>query len=443
MDNFLGIEIIAIFILILANGFFAASEIAIVSARRSRLQQEADAGKQGAKQALYLTEHTDQFLATIQVGITLISTLAAAFGGASLSTPLAQWISTFPLLRPYADTIALGIVVILITYFSLVLGELAPKRLGLRLSEKIATRVAPVMMALSAIMRPIISMLTFSADLVLRLLGQHKPVKEMITEEDIVYLAREGAVSGTVENEEHEFIRRIFRFTDRDVSAIMTPRTEIVAIEVGTPLTEVIETFLDSGYTRLPLYEDSLDNIVGVLYAKDILRSRTEQAEKEMDLCVIARPPFFISEYQHVDDLLTTFRRKGIHLAIVIDEYSQVIGLVTLEDVLEELVGEIQDEYDIAEDNAIVQREDGSWLIDAMTDHELVREKIGMGPQPENERGDYHTLAGMVLKHLGHIPKIGETITLGSFVLEVVDMDGRRIDKVLVRRKTGMTALPS
>lgn len=443
MDNFLGIEIIIIFILILANGFFAASEIAIVSARRSRLQQQADAGKQGAKQALYLTEHSDQFLATVQVGITLISTLAAAFGGASLSTPLARWIRTLPVLRPYADTIALGIVVIFITYFSLVLGELTPKRLGLRAAEKIATRVAPVMMALSAIVRPIIFILTFSANLILRLLGQHKPVKEMVTEEDIVYLAREGAVSGTVEKEEHEFIRRVFRFTDRDVSTVMIPRTEIVAVEVGTPLTEVIETFLSSGYTRLPLYEDSLDNIVGVIYAKDLLRSRTEQEEKEMDLRAIARPPFFISEYQHVDDLLTTFRRKGIHMAIVIDEYSQVIGLVTLEDVLEELVGEIQDEYDVPEDNAIVQREDGSWLVDAMTDHELVREKIGMGPQPENERGDYHTLAGMVLKHLGYIPKIGETVTLGDFILEVIDMDGRRIDKVLVRRKAGMTTQPS
>jgi putative hemolysin len=293
------------------------------------------------------------------------------------------------------------------------------------------------MMGLLALVRPIISILTFSANLVLRLLGQHKPVKEMVTEEDIVYLAREGAVSGTVEKEEHEFIRRVFRFTDRDVSTVMIPRTEIVAIELGTSLSEVIETFLSSGYTRLPLYEDSLDNIVGVLYAKDLLRSRTEQEEKDMDLCAIARPPFFISEYQHVDDLLTTFRRKGIHMAIVIDEYSQVIGLVTLEDVLEELVGEIQDEYDVPEDNAIVQRDDGSWLVDAMTDHELVREKIGMGPQPENERGDYHTLAGMALKHLGHIPKIGETVTIGNFVLEIVDMDGRRIDKVLVRRKTG------
>ena len=436
MDNFLGIEIIIIFVLILANGFFAASEIAIVSARRSRLQQQADAGKKGAKQALYLTENTDYFLATVQVGITLISTLAAVFGGASISVPLAQWIiRTFPQLRPYADPIALSIVVIPLTYFSLVLGELAPKRLGLRASEKIATRVAPFMMTLSSIARPVISMLTRSADLILRLLGQHNPVKETVTEEDIVYLAREGAVSGTVEKEEHEFIRRVFRFTDRNVSAVMIPRTEIVAVEVGTPLSEVIETFLSSGYTRLPLYEDSLDNIVGVLYAKDLLRSRTEQAGKEVDLRLIARPPFFISEYQHVDDLLTTFRRKGIHIAIVIDEYSQIIGLVTLEDVLEELVGEIQDEYDVPVDNAIVQREDGSWLVDAMTNHELVREKIGIHLQPENERGDYHTLAGMILKHIGHIPKVGETITIGDFVIEIVDMDGRRIDKVIVRKK--------
>lgn len=435
MNNFLGIEIIIVFILILANGFFAASEIAIVSARRSRLQQQADAGKKGAKQALYLTENTDQFLATVQVGITLISTLAAAFGGASISAPLTQWIRTFPLLRPYADTIALGVVVILITYFSLVLGELAPKRLGLRMSEKIATRVAPFMMSLSSIARPIIAMLTFSTDLILRLLGQHKLVKETVTEEDIVYLAREGAVSGTVEKEEHEFIRRVFRFTDRDVSTIMMPRTEIVAVEVGTPLLEVIEKFLSSGYTRLPLYEDFLDNIVGVLYAKDLLRSRTEQAGKEVDLRTIARPPFFISEYQHVDDLLTTFRRKGIHMAIVIDEYSQVAGLITLEDVLEELVGEIQDEYDVPADNPIVQREDGSWLVDAMIDPELVREKIGLHPQPANEHSDYHTLAGMILKHIGHIPKLGETTVIGDFVIEIVDMDGRRIDKVLTRKK--------
>jgi putative hemolysin len=200
-------------------------------------------------------------------------------------------------------------------------------------------------------------------------------------------------------------------------------------------LLEVTEKFLGSGYTRLPLYEDSLDNIVGVLYAKDLLRSRTEQAGKEVDLRTIARPPFFISEYQHVDDLLTTFRRKGIHMAIVIDEYSQIAGLITLEDVLEELVGEIQDEYDTPTDNPIIQREDGSWLVDAMTDPERVREKIGMHHQPEDEHNGYHTLAGMILKHIGHIPKVGEKTVIGDFIIEIVDMDGRRIDKVLIHKK--------
>jgi putative hemolysin len=192
---------------------------------------------------------------------------------------------------------------------------------------------------------------------------------------------------------------------------------------------------MSSGYTRLPLYENELDNIVGVLYAKDLLRSRGQAPRDEnVDLHSIARPPFFITEYQHVDDLLTTFRRKGIHLAIVIDEYSQVIGLLTLEDVLEELVGEIQDEYDEPEDKAIVQREDGSWLVDAMTDQELVRTAIGMPARSENERDDYHTLAGMVLEYMGRIPKAGDKVIIGDFLFEVVDMDGRRIDKVLIRR---------
>ncbi len=434
MNTFPGVELLIILVLILVNGLFAASEIAIVSARRSRLQQRADAGSKGAKQALYLTEHTDLFLATVQFGITLISTLASAFGGASISTILAQRLQTIPFLAPYADSIALGLVVLAITYLSLVLGELVPKRLALQSAEAISTKVAPFMVTISVIARPAIAVLTFSTSLLLRLLGRETTKQAPVTQEDIVYLAREGAISGTVESEEEEMINRIFRFTDRTAGDVMLPRTEIVAIEVGTPLSEVRETFLSSGYTRLPLYEDSLDNIVGILYAKDLLRERQQRTEQEIDLRSIARPAFFVSEFQHIDDLLATFRWHRVHMAIVIDEYSQVIGLVTLEDVLEELVGEIQDEYDQPEDHAIVQREDGSWLVDAMTDHELVREKIGMGSQPENERGDYHTLAGMLLEHIGHIPKVGETVTIGPFVFEIVDMDGRRIDKVLIRR---------
>jgi putative hemolysin len=440
MSGFTGLEIVIIFVLIIANGFFSASEIAIVSARRGRLQQQVDAGNKKAAQALLLSENPDRFLATVQIGITLISTLASVFGGASISDPLSKWIETIPLLQPYAHTIALALVVIGITYFTLVIGELAPKNLALQSAENIAISVSPLMNKLSKIARPVVLLLTVSANLLLRMIRQYNPTKETITEEDIVYMAREGAVSGTVESEEEEFIRRIFRFTDRTVSSVMIPRTDIVAIEVGTPFSEVIEMFMTSGYTRLPLYENSLDNIVGVIYAKDLLRSRAaNQKDDDIHIRALARPAFFISEFQHVDDLLTTFRRKGIHIAIVIDEYSQVTGLVTLEDILEELVGEIQDEYDQPEDKAIIQREDGSWLVDAMTDYETVLLKVGV-PIDEEKRHDYHTLAGFILAHSGRIPKTGEKFTIGDFVFEIVDMDGRRIDKVLIQRKKGVTA---
>ncbi len=430
------IEIIIIFVLILINGFFAASEIAVVSARRGRLQQQADDGKKSAQQALGLTDNPDRFLATVQIGVTLVSTLASAFGGESISSIIATWLSTFPMFRPYAASIALGIVVILIAYFTLVIGELAPKRIGLQSAEKIAMGVAPLMTTLSRIASPIVLLLTSSATGLLRLIGQGNAPKEVVTAEDIVYLAREGTASGTVETEEEEFINRVFRFTDRNVNNVMKPRTEVVAVEVGTPVREVIETFITSGYTRLPLYEDSLDNVVGVLYAKDLLRPRLEDVkEEDVDLRALARPPFFISEYQHVDALLTTFRRRGIHLALVIDEYSQVVGVVTLEDILEELVGEIQDEYDAPDTSEIVQREDGSWLVDAMIEHEKVREKIGMPLHDDDTHEDYHTLAGMILERMGRIPKAGDTVTIDGFTFEIMDMDGRRIDKVLIRRE--------
>lgn len=434
MSGFPIVEVLIIFVLILANAFFAASEIAIVSARRSRLQQQADAGKKSAKQALDLAEDPERFLATVQIGITLISTLSAAYGGASISAILSTWLKTVPYVGPYADTVSLVIVVILITYFSLLIGELVPKRIALQSAERIANAAAPFMTRLSIFARPVVGFLTFSANLVLRLIGQHKTRKQEVTEEDIVYLAREGAVSGNVESDEEEFISRLFRFSDRAVNTIMMPRTEIVAVEVGTPLEQVIETFLSSGYTRLPLYEDSLDNIVGVLYAKDLLRKRAE--DDQVDLVKLARPPFFIFEYQYVDDLLTIFRRKGIHLAIVIDEYSQVTGLVTLEDVLEELVGEIQDEYDQPEEVDFTQREDGSWLVNAMADQQRVREKLGMPAVPEDTHLNYKTLAGMILTHIGSIPAVGDQVEIDGYIFEIVDMDGRRIDKVLAKAKT-------
>lgn len=434
MSSALFIEIAVIFLLIIANGFFSAAEIAIVSARRSRLQHEIDVGHAGAKQALDLAEHPERFLATVQVGITLIGTFAAAFGGANISQPLAALLRLVPWLQPYAESISLTTVVLLITYFTLILGELVPKRLALQFAERIAMASAPFMLTMAAVVRPAISILNGSVNFVLFLLRVPRTSESPVTEEDIVYLARQGMASGTVERREEQFINRVFDFTDRPLSSIITPRTEIVAVEVGTPLPQVIEAFLSSGYSRLPLYQDSLDNIVGILYAKDLLRIRTND-QNAIDLTSIARPPFFVSEYQHADDLLTTFRREGTHLGIVLDEYSQVIGLVTLEDMLEELVGEIQDEYDTPEDNAFVRRPDGSWLVDAMEAYDTVWHTIGLEdlPQEEEENHDYHTLAGLILSRLGRIPSPGDTVTIGNTVLEVVDMDGRRIDKVLVR----------
>ena len=391
----------------------------------------ADTGSKSAKQALELAENPDRFLATVQVGITLINTLAAAFGGATFSDPLAREIEHIPLLKPYAQSIALVCVVILVTYFSLVIGELVPKRLGLQSAERFATRVAPLMTSLAVFLRPAIALLNGSTNAVLHLIGRGNATKSPITEEDIVYLAREGTAGGTVETEEEEFINRVFRFTDRIVETVMKPRTEITAVEIGTPLHEVLQLFLDSGYTRLPLYEDSLDNIIGVLYAKDLLRMRA--GDEDIDLRTLARPPFFVTQYQHVDDLLTIFRHRGVHMAIVIDEYSQVVGLLTLEDVLEELVGEIQDEYDEPEHNNFVQRDDGSWLVDAIVPQEEVRERLNL-PEATAEDG-YRTLAGMVLASMGRIPKVGDRVTIGDYVFEIVDMDGRRIDKVLIRPK--------
>lgn len=432
MSGFVILEIVITFLLILANGFFSATEIAIVSARHSRLQQQIDEGNIQAQVALDLAEHPDRFLATVQVGITLISTLAAAFTGANLSEPLARWISLVPFLIPYAQSIALALVVILLTYFSLVLGELVPKSLALQSAERIAISSAAFMLTLSRLLRPIIALLNGSVNVVLSLLGRRSRSATPITEEDIVYLAREGIASGTVERGESELINRVFRFTDRPVSAILRPRTEIVAVELGTPLQEVIRTFVNSGYTRLPLYEGELDNIIGVLYAKDLLSVRNAE---QVDLTKIARAPFFVSEFQHADDLLTLFRRNGIHMGIVVDEYSQVIGLVTLEDMLEELVGEIQDEYDKPESPAFVKRDDGSWLVDAMVDHEEVWEKTGFTPPSEENEGEYHTIAGMILAHIGRIPGVGDKVNIGNATFEVVDMDNRRIDKVLVRQK--------
>jgi putative hemolysin len=431
MVEAVGFEILLIFVLIVANGFFAASEIALVSARRGRLQQQADAGRRAAKQALDLAAHPDRFLATVQIGITLIGTFAAAFGGAEIAHALATWLTTFPALAALAGPLALGVVVVLITYFSLVIGELTPKQLALRHAERIAMIAAPIMNAIARIGQPFVALLTISVNAVLRLIGQGRATRQMVTEEDVIYLAHEATTSGTVEPGEAQLISRVFQFTDRVVRTVMTPRSEIVALDVDLPLKQAMQVFISSGYSRMPVYQETLDAVVGIVNAKDMLRAQTlEQPPRLRDL---AYPAIFVPEHQHIDDLLAVFRREGEHLALVVDEYGQITGLLTLEDVLEELVGEIEDEYDLPEEPSIVRREDGSWLVDGKEAYETVREQVGLPPVPSEERGLYMSLAGLVLARLGHIPTVGETLRVGNFVFEVVDMDGRRVDRILIR----------
>ncbi|GAB4409637.1 MAG: hemolysin family protein [Anaerolineae bacterium] len=423
-------EIIIIFVLLLANGFFAASEIAVVSARKGRLEQQALAGQRGAAAALELAEDPSRFLSTVQVGITLIGTFAAAFGGATLAELLETALTDIPTLAPYAGTIALGVVVLAITYLSLIVGELVPKRLALQNAEAMASFVAPSMRGLARLANPVVSFLTFSTELILRLLGRHNVPESPITEDDIMALVREGTSDGTVEAAEEDLINNVFAFTDRLVRSLMTPRTQIVGIERNTPLPELLKIVTESGYSRLPVFEDSLDQVIGILNVKDLLR--VWGTSEAVDLRSLLRPPCYVIESQRAVVAFQQIKQSNNALALVLDEYGQVAGLITLEDMLEELVGEITDEYDEA-DASIVRREDGSYLVDGLLPLSDLEEQLNI-PEVEKLGREYsfETTAGLLLILLGHIPTPGETARWQDYTFEVVDMDEHRIDKILI-----------
>lgn len=423
-------EIIIIIALTLANGFFAGSEIAIVSSRQSRLEAMANEGNNAAIQALKLAQNPDRFLATVQIGITFIGTFSAAFGGARIGDSLTLWFQEIPSIAPYAEVLALTIVVTSITYLSLVVGELVPKRLALRHAEQLAIIAAPVMTTIAFIARPLVALLTASVNLIFRVLGKDSSDTRNITQEDIIYMIREGTESGSVEAGEAQFIQRIFQFTDRPLYTMMTPRTEMETVHIDTPLPEIINTFLTSGYSRLPVFGDTQDEVVGILHIRDILKPIVD-GNQQIDMQQMLRPAIFVVESAHGDDVLPQLRQQGAHMALVIDAYGQVTGLVTLEDLLEELVGDIRDEYDMDEDWAYVQREDGSWLIDAREPYDRVCQVLGLPPS-KDEDFNFASLASLIINALGRIPAVGDIVTIEAMRLEVVDMDERRIDKVLV-----------
>ncbi|MEH2107372.1 hemolysin family protein [Nostoc sp.] len=430
-------EILIILVLIIANGVFSMSEMAIVSARKVRLQQLANQGDVKAKAALKLAESPNHFLSTVQVGISLIGILTGAFGGATIANRLAIYVKRVPLLAPYSEPVSFGIVVLLITYFSLIVGELVPKRLALNNPERIASIVAIPMQALAAIASPVVFLLSASTDLILRLMGITASTEPQVTEEEIKILIEQGTEAGTFEEAEQDMVERVFRLGDRPVSYLMTPRPDIVWLDLDDTAEENRQKMVDSAYSRYPVCQGGLDNVLGVIPVTDLL-ARSFRGEA-LDLTVGLRQPVFVPESTRGLKVLELFKQTITHMALVVDEYGVIQGLVTLNDIMSEIVGDVPS-TDGQDQPQAVQREDGSWLLDGMLPVEEFLELFGMEEWESEERGSYQTLGGFVITHLGRIPAAADYFEWQSMRIEVMDMDGNRVDKVLVVPKGSKSA---
>lgn len=426
-------ELFIILALILANGFFSGAEMAIVASRRGRLRQLADEGDSAAAKALELATSPDRFLPTVQIGITLVGTLAAAYGGDRVVNKLAEWIrATAPAqIASMAETIALTAFVCLLSYFTLVLGELVPKRLALRSAEPIARIVAPVMMAVAVIAKPLVWLMGVSTSAVLFLLRAHRQQGPSVSVDDIEHLLETGRAEGVLEAVEQAVATEALRLGERTVRDIMRPRIDIDALDIATPSEQLLGAVAMAGYSRLPVYEGSLDQILGYLSIKDVLRQNW--MGWPIELPKLLHRPLFVPESMTLDRLLELFQKERNQLAIVLDEYGGTEGLVTLEDILEELVGEIHDEHQEDGSQDLVERDDGSWLVDGGMSIDDFGERFGV--KTDGESRDYSTIAGLVLSLLDRIPSVGDTTAWRDFSIEVVDMDGRRIDRLLIRRR--------
>jgi magnesium and cobalt exporter, CNNM family len=422
-------EALIILVLILLNGFFAMTEMAVVSARKVRLQQMAREGNQRARVALDLAENPERFLSTVQIGITLIGILAGAFGGVTIAGWLEVYLKDFSWIYPHQQAVSLALVVLFITYFSIVLGEIVPKRLALIHAERIALATAPLFRVIALIGLPAVRSLSRSSDLVMKMLGVKKSQEPPVTEEEIKVLIEEGTQAGVFAETEKDMVKSVFRLADREVSVMMTPRLEVVWLDLADPWEINHRKIIETSYSRYPVGRGSLDNVLGIVRAKDALAfCLTHQA---LDLRQVMTPPLFVPETAPAFQLLETFKKSRPHLALVVDEYGAIQGLVTLNDILETLVGEIRPADAPAEPEAI-QREDGSWLLDGRLPIDELKELFGLTRLPEDKDGGYQTLGGLIMTHLGRIPKTADHFEWEGYRFEVVDMDGKRVDKVLV-----------
>jgi putative hemolysin len=437
----MALEIAVVVVLTVLNGLFALSETAMVSARRARLRERAQGGDRGARAALELAEEPNRFLSTVQIGISLIGVLAGAFGGAALAGPLAEVLRAVLVLDPYADLVAFAVVVGVITYLSLVVGELVPKRMALGAPEAVASLVARPMQLLSALASPVVWFLGASTDAVLRLLKISPSAEDPVSEQEVEILLEEGARAGIFEEEERDLARRALQLDDRPVRELMTPRPKIVWLDADDSSEEHRRVVAESRHSWFPVARGDLDDLLGLASIKDDW-ARWGEAEDGAGLLDSLRRPPMVPEGAPATRALETFKRSGIPAAIVADERGNVEGLVTPTDILEALVGDMPDAEDPAgEEPNVVVRADGSLLIDGLTAADELKERLGL-PELPYEDEDYQTVGGMVMAGLGRLPAVSDSFEWEGWRFEVVDMDGNRVDKVLATTSDSRQAAP-
>jgi putative hemolysin len=432
MSAFLS-NLLIVFLLILANALFVMSEMAIISVRKVRLQQAANQGDRGAQAALVLANDPNNFLAAGQVGITLIAIVSGAFGEQVFSSFLRPLLEQIPLFRASSEGLSFGIAVLLITYLTLIIGELVPKRLALNSPEAIAITIARPMGVLARLAAPIVYLLSSSTEVVLKLLGIRKSNEPQVTEEEIRVLIEQGTEAGMFEQAEEDIMKRVFQLGDRRINSIMTPRLEIAWLDLDDTEEETRRTLHDESHARFPVCQGGLDDLLGVIQVYDLLRESMDG--QPLDLTHSLMPPLFVPESTRTLKVLDLFKQTGNQIAFVVDEYGVIQGMVTLTDILQALVGDLPSAADLEEPQAI-QRDDGSWLLDGMLPIYQFKELLHLEDEelPGEQRGNYQTLAGFVVMYLGHIPTSADHFDWEEWRFEVVDMDGNRVDKVMVSR---------
>ncbi len=418
--------------LILINGLFAMSEMALSASRKARLQVMLEAGESGAQAAIDLHDNPTKFLSTVQIGITSISVLNGIVGDAAFSGGLSAWLlATFPLSSRAADVTATAMVVFIITVLSIIFGELVPKRLGLMYPETVARLVAQPMEWLSTATRPLVAVLGACTEGILRLMGVRGggPARS-VTEEEIAASLEEGLDAGVIEAQEHQMVRNVFRLDDRQIGSMMIPRAEITWLDANAPIEDVLKAVAAEEHSRYPVCRGGLDDVIGVVAAHSLLRPLAEG--RGVSLADHLSAPVFVPETLSGMELLEHFRTSGAELVFVVDEYGAVQGVITVRDVLEAITGEFGAPTD--DDAWAVQRADGSWLVDGLIPVPELKDRLELKELPEEDRGRYNTLAGMIMLLLGRLPRTTDRVEWGGWQFEVVDLDGKRVDKVLATR---------